>query len=183
MKSLKGRFLVASPHLADPNFFRSVVLMIQHDEEGAFGVVLNRPTNNTIADLWELISQLPCDNQDPVHVGGPVAGPLIALHSDFPHSEMEVTRGVYLASDKESIIQIVTKPQGSFRLFVGYSGWAAGQLDAELEAGGWLTEPATREDIFSDHADLWNRVSRRIGLEILSPTIKNLWVPDDPSMN
>ena len=52
-----------------------------------------------------------------------------------------------------------------------------------MEAGGWLTEPATREDIFSDHADLWNRVSRRIGLEILSPTIKHLWVPDDPSMN
>lgn len=183
VNSLKGHFLVASPHLADPNFFRSVVLMIQHDEEGAFGVVLNRPTNNSVADVWELISQLPCDNRDAVHVGGPVAGPLIALHSNFPHSEMEVTQGVYFASDKDSIIQIVTKPQGSFRLFVGYSGWAAGQLDAELEAGGWLTEPATREDIFSDYSDLWNRVSRRIGLEILSPTIKHLWVPDDPSMN
>jgi len=183
MQSLKGHFLVASPHLADQNFFRSVVLMIQHDEEGAFGVVLNRPTNSTVADLWELISQVPCENHDPVHVGGPVAGPLIALHSDLPHSEMEVTPGVYFASDKESIIQIVTKPQGFFRLFIGYSGWAAGQLDSELEAGGWLTERATREDIFSDHADLWNRVSRRIGLDILSPTIKRTWVPDDPSMN
>jgi len=183
MKSLKGHFLVASPHLADPNFFRSVVLMLQHDEGGAFGVVLNRPTNNTIADVWSLVSQLPCDSRDPVHVGGPVAGPLIALHTDLPHSEMEVAGGVYFTADKESIIQIVTQPSGTFRLFVGYSGWAAGQLDAELEAGGWLTEPATQEEIFSDYSDLWNRVARRIGLEILAPTIKHLRVPDDPSMN
>ncbi|MHB0956039.1 MAG: YqgE/AlgH family protein [Pirellulaceae bacterium] len=183
MKSLQGHFLVASPHLADPNFFRSVVLMIQHDEEGAFGVVLNRPTNNTIADLWKLITELPCENRDPIHVGGPVAGPLIAIHSDVVHSEMEITQGVYFASSKDSIIEIVTKPRGPVRLFVGYSGWAAGQLDGELAAGGWLTEAATHEDIFSSQADLWNRVSRRIGLEILSPTIKHLRVPDDPSMN
>jgi putative transcriptional regulator len=183
MKSLQGHFLVASPHLADPNFFRSVVLMIQHDEEGAFGVVLNRPTNNTIADLWKLISEQPCDSQEPVHVGGPVAGPLIAVHGDLAHSELEITRGVYFASNKDAIIQIVTNSQDPVRLFVGYSGWAAGQLDGELEAGGWLTEAATREDVFSDQDDLWNRVSRRIGLEILSPTIKHLRVPDDPSMN
>ena len=119
MKSLKGHFLVASPHLADPNFFRSVVLMLQHDEEGAFGVVLNRPTNNTVADVWSLVSQLPCDSREPVHVGGPVAGPLIALHTDLPHSEMEVAGGVYFTSDKESIIQIVTQPAGAFRLFGG----------------------------------------------------------------
>jgi putative transcriptional regulator len=183
MESLKGHFLVASPHLADQNFFRSVVLMIQHDAGGAFGVVLNRPTNNTVADVWKLISQVPCEIRDPVHVGGPVAGPLIALHTNSPHSEMEVTRGVYFTSDKDSIIQIVTKPQGSIRLFVGYSGWAARQLDEELEAGGWLTEPATCEDVFSDCSDLWNRLARRIGLDILSPTIKQRWVPDDPSMN
>ncbi len=183
MKSFKGHFLVASPHLSDPNFYRSVVLMIQHDEQGAFGVVLNRPTNSTIADLWELISQGPCENRDPVHVGGPVAGPLIALHSDVSHSEVEVAQGVYFASDKESIIQIVTKPQGLFRLFIGYSGWAARQLDMELEAGGWLTEPATCAEVFSDHTDLWNRVSRRIGREILSNTIKHARVPDDPSLN
>ena len=183
MKSFQGHFLIASPHLADPNFFRSVVLMIQHDKEGAFGVVLNRPTNNTIAELWKMITQLPCDNQEPVHVGGPVAGPLIAVHCDLAHSEMEIARGVYFASNKDAIIQIVTQPKGPFRLFIGYSGWAASQLDGELEAGGWLTEAATREDVFSDQADIWNRVSRRIGLDILSPAIKHLRVPDDPSMN
>ena len=91
--------------------------------------------------------------------------------------------GVYFAADQDAIVQIVTESQGPFRLFVGYSGWAAGQLDDELEAGGWLTEAATRDDVFSDQADLWNRMSRRIGLEILSPTIKNIRIPDDPSVN
>lgn len=183
MKSLQGHFLVASPHLVDPNFLRSVVLVIQHDEQGAFGVVLNRPTNNTIAELWGLISQTPCDNASPVHVGGPVAGPLIAVHGDAALSEMEIVPGVHFASAKESIVQLVTQSQCDVRLFVGYSGWGAGQLDSELQAGGWLTERATREDVFSDYEDLWNRVARRIGLHVLEPTFKHVQVPNDPSMN
>lgn len=183
MKSLRGCFLVASPHLMDQNFLRSVVLIIQHDEQGAFGVVLNRPTNNTIAELWRLVSETPCENASPVHVGGPVAGPLIAIHADATLSEMEIVPGVYFASTKESIVRLVTQPVSDVRLFVGYSGWGAGQLDGELEAGGWLTEPATREDVFSNYEDLWNRVSRRIGLQVLEPTVRRTHVPDDPSMN
>lgn len=183
MQSLRGHFLVASPHLADSNFFRSVVLMIQHDEQGAFGVVLNRPSTNTIADLWKLIALDPCENRELVYVGGPVAGPLIALHCDAERSELEVTRGVHFASSKEAILQIVTQPQGPFRLFVGYAGWGSGQLETELKAGGWLSEQATREDVFADPADLWNRISRRIGLDILMPTIPRKIIPDDPSVN
>jgi putative transcriptional regulator len=183
MPSLKGHFLIASPHLEDTNFYRSVVLMVQHDEEGAFGVILNRPSNNTISDLWELISHVPCGNQDPVNVGGPVAGPLIAIHSDYTHSELEITNGVYYASSKQSIGQIVSKPQGPFRLFVGYSGWAAGQLEGESDAGGWLTVPATHDDVFSAPDDLWNRVSRRIGLDILSSSLNQRLIPEDPSTN
>ncbi|MBM4092007.1 MAG: YqgE/AlgH family protein [Planctomycetes bacterium] len=179
----KGHFLVASPHLTDKNFYRSVVLMIQHDEEGAFGVVLNRPTRNTIADLWSLIAETPCPKQQPIHMGGPVSGPLIAIHSEAAQSEMEVTEGVYFSTAKEAIIEVVMHASGPFRLFVGYAGWAGGQLDGELEAGGWLTTPATRADIFSDQDDLWNRVSRRIGLDILAPSIKRTEIPDDPSWN
>ncbi len=82
MNSLQGYVLVASPHLLDSNFLRSVVLIIQHNDQGAFGVVLNRPTNNTIAQLWGLVSQTPCDNPSPVYVGGPVPGPLVAIHGD-----------------------------------------------------------------------------------------------------
>ena len=183
MKSFKGYFLVASPHLQDTNFFRTVVLVIQHDEEGAFGVVMNRPTNSTIGDVPELAEQALCEPDTPIHLGGPVQGPLTAIHSDISLGEFEITPGVYFAASQEEIERIVSQPQGSFRLFSGYSGWAPGQLDAELEAGGWLTEPATPEDVFSNYEDLWNRVARRIGLEILSPTIRPETIPEDPSMN
>ncbi len=183
MKSLQGHFLIASPHLADPNFYRSVVLMIQHDEKGAFGVVLNRPANNTIADLWSLVSAAPCDVNEPVHVGGPVPGPLVAIHSDPSQCELEIVEGVYFATSTESIRELVSHPRAPFRLFVGYSGWGEGQLDDEMESGSWLSGPATRDDVFSDCQDIWQRVSRRIGLDVLHPTIRNQPIPDDPSMN
>jgi len=183
MKSTKGHFLIASPHLADSNFFRSVVLMVQHDEEGAFGLVLNRPTNNTILDLWHMVSEEPCSTDAPVHLGGPVPGPLVAIHSDMELAEVEILAGVYFAATKEVIEQIVSQTDRLFRLFVGYSGWGPAQLDGEMEAGGWLIEPATREDVFSNYEDLWNRVARRIGLEILAPSIRRSEIPEDPSMN
>lgn len=183
MKSLKGHFLVASPHLSDTNFFRSVVLMIQHDEEGAFGVVMNRPSNSSIADIWENETELSSEVVQPVHVGGPVPGPLIAVHSDFAQAELEIVEGVYFTSNTESIAEILAEPAGPLRLFAGYSGWAPGQLDGELEAGGWLTEAATSDDVFSDYEELWNRLARRIGLHILPPGINRGQIPDDPSMN
>jgi len=183
MKSLKGHFLVASPHLADTNFFRSVVLIIQHDDEGAFGVVLNRPTSHAIGELLETVSEDPRVLTTPVHLGGPVPGPLVAVHCDIAQAELEVLPGVYFAASQDAVMRIVTEPQGPFRLFHGYSGWASGQLDGELEAGGWLTDQATSEDVFSDYEDLWTRVARRIGLDILSPTIRREQIPDDPSMN
>ncbi|MFO7905202.1 MAG: YqgE/AlgH family protein [Planctomycetota bacterium] len=183
MKSLKGHFLVASPHLGDANFFRSVVLMVQHDDEGAFGVVMNRPTSHTAAEAPELAAEASCELDVPIHLGGPVPGPLIAVHSDISVAELEIATGIYFSTAKEAITRIVCQSPDSFRLFSGYSGWGPGQLNGELEAGGWLTEPATHEDVFSDYETLWNRIARRIGLDILSPGIRREQMPDDPSMN
>ncbi|MFW6170126.1 MAG: YqgE/AlgH family protein [Planctomycetota bacterium] len=183
MKSLKGHFLVASPYLGDTNFFRSVVLMVQHDEEGAFGVVMNRPTSHTAAEAPELAAQAPGELDIPIHLGGPVPGPLIAVHSDISVAELEIASGIYFSTAKDAITQIVGQSSSSFRLFSGYSGWGPGQLNGELEAGGWLTDPATHEDVFSDYQTLWNRIARRIGLDILSPRIRPEQMPDDPSMN
>jgi putative transcriptional regulator len=183
MSLLKGQFLIASPHLGDTNFYRSVVLMIQHDDQGALGLVMNRPTDRTVAEMWKLVDDSPCDSVEHVFLGGPVAGPLLAVHTDPTCAESTILEGVYFASSQSSLAQLVGTYQGSFRLFLGYSGWAAGQLEGELKAGGWLTLPATCDDIFSDHELLWNRVSRRVGLDILAPTIKRRGVPDDPSVN
>ena len=84
--SLAGHFLVASRYLRDPNFAQSVVLMIHHDQQGAMGVVINRPADKTIREVWEIIGNDPCDRDDLIYIGGPVPGPLVAVHrlSRFP---------------------------------------------------------------------------------------------------
>ena len=182
MDSQQGRFLVASPHLPDRNFMRSVVLIIQHDKDGAFGLILNRPTNSKVSDIWGMICEEPCPSQQVINLGGPVAGPLIAIHTEASCSENQILPGVHLATQKHFLTRILGQQNRPVRLFTGYAGWAGGQLEAELKVGGWLTA-ATAEDIFSDPEHLWKKVTQSIGLDILSPTIRQRGLPQDPAMN
>ncbi len=184
MKSFQGKLLIASPHLPDPNFFRSVVLIIQHNEQGAFGLVLNRPTQSTVAQIWEKVSEQPCENQEPIRMGGPIEGPLMAIHSEADCSENEILPHVFFAAHKDNLDRIVTGSQQPFRLFSGYSGWGVGQLESELKVGGWLTTPATSRHIFhKPEEELWENVTRTIGDDILRSSLSLKQIPDDPSMN
>jgi putative transcriptional regulator len=183
MDSLRGHFLVASPHLPDPNFYHTVVLMVQHDDEGALGLVLNRPTGNTVGDLWEKVTQKPCACDRLVMQGGPVEGPLMALHMQASLADDEVLPGVFLASTDKHLERIVQQPHKPFLLFLGYAGWAGGQLESELKVGGWLTTKARREEIFGDNDELWKEVSSRIGLDILGQGVLPSHIPEDPSVN
>src|SRR5687768_5273835 len=90
MKSLQGQLLIASPKLFDPNFFRSVVLLVQHTDAGALGLVLNRPLEMTINDAWGQVSETPCDATGFLHQGGPCEGPLMVLHTDSALPELPV---------------------------------------------------------------------------------------------
>ena len=90
MSSLKGKLLVASPQLSDPNFHRTVVLIIEHNDEGAFGLVLNRTSSKTIKQVWERVTDEPCESDQPLHVGGPVGGPLIAVHQHAVFSDLQL---------------------------------------------------------------------------------------------
>ena len=183
MDSLQGHFLVASPRLPDSNFFRAVVLIIQHDEEGAFGVILNRPTSNTVGEVLSMVDDLPSDNEQPINVGGPVAGPLLAIHMEEEFSENQIIPGVHLATHKDFLTKVVRNSLHPYRVFSGYAGWAGGQLEGELEMGGWLTTPASVDDIFDLDEDLWKRVSRQFGMDILKQLINADAVPEDPSVN
>jgi len=183
MDSLQAHLLLAVPQLPDSNFYRTVVLMIQHDNEGAFGLVLNRPSGLTIADIWEKVAELPCDREEPLNLGGPVQGPLLALHTDDQYAESEVMSGVYIATDKENLNNLVSQKKHAIRVFSGYAGWGSGQLEGELEAGGWLTTPAKHQYIFHDDEDLWKRVTQDIGNEVLVDKLKIREMPIDPSMN
>ena len=161
--SLQGCLLVASPQLLDPNFVQTVVLVIQHSEEGALGVVLNRWIPKTIQELWEEAQEPPCQNQQHVNIGGPVSGPLMAVHSCEDLGEIEVRPGLYFCAEKTHLEELVSQGEHRCKLFVGHSGWAEGQLEAEIREGAWPVTPATLDFVFLDEDQLWKRVTRHIG--------------------
>jgi putative transcriptional regulator len=179
---LQGQFLVASPHLGDPNFHHTVILMIQHDDEGAFGVVVNRPLSETVADVWRSVSDEPCSCTDLVREGGPVPGPPLLLHKMAEFSQFEVLPGLHMASHRHMVTRLVTRGD-EFLFFTGYSGWGAGQLENEMEAGGWLHTPANLETVFADVDEMWKRVADAIGREILQSSLPELPMSDDASWN
>ena len=181
--SLKGHFLVASPYLPDGNFFRSVVLMVQHDENGALGLVLNRPTNRQLAEIWSQITDAPCPGDMPVYVGGPCEGPLMAVHELIEFSEEEICEGVYFASQRDNLLPIVAQNGRQYRIFSGYSGWGEGQLEGELAAGGWLIAGATTDLVFADSDHVWQEIVHDIGDEILLDSLQIRHRPEDPRMN
>ncbi len=183
MKSLSAHFLVASPQLQDPNFARTVVLLIEHTEEGALGVVLNRATCKTVRELWDEVGEAPCENEQPVHLGGPVPGPLLAVHTNQFFAESEIAPGVFFAVKKENLDELVLQEGDPLKIFVGHAGWGPGQLENEMQAGGWRTMPATNEYIFFDGADLWEKVSKKIGNSTLKSMLHLKHIPEDPSVN
>src|SRR5688572_22739803 len=99
VNSLQGQVLVASPDLLDPNFLRAVVLIVQHNEQGALGLILNRRTHAKLKQVWEQVSPQPCESEEYVHAGGPVEGPLMALHTNAELGESEVVPGLYIGTN------------------------------------------------------------------------------------
>jgi putative transcriptional regulator len=172
--SLAGRLLVASTMLGDPNFDRTVVFMLQHDDEGALGLVLNRPSDSAVRDHLPWLAEIVIE-PDVVFVGGPVEPEIaIALESTPTPDRATALPGVGLAE--------VNQREGStpLRVFSGYSGWGGGQLEGELAAGAWIVVGAETGDVFTtDPEGLWARVLRRQGghLTLLST------YPPDPSLN
>lgn len=166
---LTGHLLAAVPDLRDPNFFRSVVLVFQHDQEGAAGLVLNRQLSLSIGEVAREAMQLEGDFPQPLFWGGPVEGPLMALHDSLALAEMQVLPGVFLSMQRENLQALIQRPQQTFRMFTGYSGWGKDQLDSEMADGGWLATPAMADWVFGDPSTLWRTVCEQIGKQILLP--------------
>jgi putative transcriptional regulator len=175
----RGQLLVATPDLRDPNFSRTVVLMLEHGAEGALGIVLNRPIDLRVADVlpdWADLAAAPSC----LFVGGPVAPTsVIGLgRGEGPHFE---TLFAGLGTlDLEIDPAAYTSSIAGLRVFVGYAGWSPGQLELELAAGGWLVLALDPEDPFTaDPSQLWQRVLRRQG----GRTAMFASAPEDPSTN
>lgn len=185
---VEGQALVASPYLADRNFLRSVVYVVKHDDEGAYGLILNRPTNLTVGQLLKQVlepeaTEQAAENAEPIYHGGPVEGPIVVVHEHASDEASEYQPGVYLTSDQDDFASICTQSQSRFRVFNGYAGWAPEQLEEELKQGGWLLWKITKEDLFSPSEEIWRNAIRQIGREILTEGIAVGRIPEDPSTN
>jgi putative transcriptional regulator len=180
VESLRGKLLVAGPGLEDPNFRRTVVLVGAHDEEGALGVVLNRPTDLPVADVAPPLAALAGEGAR-VYVGGPVRPTELVLLAELEEParpDVPVLEGIGFLTGE--VDPDVARSVRRARIFAGYAGWGPGQLEAELEGSSWIVERARPEDVFADRAEaLWSAVLRRKGGRyVLLSTM-----PPDPTMN
>jgi putative transcriptional regulator len=183
MDSLQGKLLIAAPRLADPNFFHTVVLMVQHNDDGALGLVLNRPLTAAIQTVWKQVSETACLVEGFVHQGGPCEGPLMVVHGDAEASDLQVMPGVHFTTNKDAIEKIVETGDTPTKFFIGYAGWGPGQLENELEAASWLTVSAEPDHVFESADELWQELHRAATRATQSSWIPPEMMPDDPSLN
>jgi putative transcriptional regulator len=159
-----GFFLVAKPTILDPNFARTVVLVTQAPDGATLGVVLNRPTKQSLAEILPGNERL-ARFTAPLHLGGPVEpGGLFAVFrgTAAPGPSFPVIEDVRFAVQPATVEQLLLKPPEAIRFFVGYAGWAPGQLDNELARGDWWTVKADGQLIFRERTEsLWDELSRR----------------------
>ena len=181
MDSLEGQLIVASPALFDPNFRRTVVLIAAHTDDGAMGLVLNRPTELSIGDATEALAQL-TGPDEVVHEGGPVSPQNVIVLAEYDEPERAAAIVLddvgFLAADADldEIAPVIRRA----RVYAGHAGWAPMQLESELERDDWIVEPATVDDVFSDEGeDLWGSVLERKGGEYALVAR----MPRDPSLN
>lgn len=163
-KSLKGQLLLDGGNLRGSFFQRTVVLLCQHDCDGAFGLVLNRASGGSVGEL--IVADLPESLRDEaVYLGGPVQPSALSyLHADPLLLDANVLPNLALGHSLETLIETVSTPSDArkVRVFAGYSGWAAGQLDEEMKRGAWLTHPASIDWVFHPNPEqLWRRILLR----------------------
>jgi putative transcriptional regulator len=172
--SLRGQLLIAAPSLFD-YFRRTVILVLEHTEDGAMGVVLNRNSETRVADAVPALAELP-GGDELVRLGGPVAPQSVVALGDFERPEEAGTQvvGTLGTLDPDAGNESLRR----LRVYAGYAGWAAGQLDGELEAEAWIVTQAAVDDPFGD-GDLWSEaLARKGGRYRLLATM-----PADPSLN
>ena len=184
MTSLKGHLLVATPELIAPIFTRSVILMLDHSDAGAAGVVLNRPTGAMVNEISEQILEESSDWVKPICLGGPVPGPLMLVHSVEELADETILPGVFSTVDAAKIRELVRRKAEPSLTLANYAGWSAGQLEGEIEMGSWITLPASPALVFWAGAeDLWKVVMKDHNGRQLTVLLGIREVPDDPSVN
>ncbi len=181
MDSLKGRLLLASPALFDPNFRRTVVLVTEHNDDGAAGLVLNRLSETAVAEAVPDLAPL-VPEEERVYVGGPVQQSAVLVLAEFEDTEDAATLVVddvgFVPGDGD--FELLAASTRRARVFAGYAGWGAGQLEAELEESSWIVEEPDGIDLFAEpEVDLWGAALRRKGGIYRVVAL----MPEDPTLN
>jgi putative transcriptional regulator len=181
MPSLRGKCLIASPALLDPNFARTVVLIAEHTDEGAMGLILNRPTEAVVGEAVEELAGVVSPGE-PVFVGGPVQEESVMVLAEFDDPAQAAAVVIddvgFLSADAE--LEDLSGRTRRARVFAGHAGWGPGQLDAELDEGSWIVGEPEADDVFSEEPDaLWAAALARKGgaFALLAR------MPADPSVN
>ena len=182
IKPGKGKLLISEPFLLDYYFKRSVVLLAEHNEEGSFGIIMNKPVS---AKFNEIVKNFPEFNAQ-LYLGGPVkSDSLFFIHTlgDRIEGSLEIIDGLYWGGNIEAIKEMITLNilnPADIRFYIGYSGWTANQLDAELKRNSWVVSRAKVEQLLNTQPNkLWSLTLQNLGKEYA------LWTnfPSDPSMN
>jgi putative transcriptional regulator len=179
-ESLRGKLLIASPTLLDPNFARTVVFITEHNDEGAMGIVLNQPADTAVDEVVPELAEI--TSGEPIYVGGPVQPEALVLLAEFADLEAAawiVVADVGLASADVDLDELATSVRRG-RVYAGYSGWGPGQLEGEMELESWIVEPPLPAELFpEDPGTLWSDVLARKGGQY--SLIARM--PVDPSQN
>jgi putative transcriptional regulator len=181
VKDRQGQLLIASSRLMDPNFARSIVLIVREDEDSVIGLVLNRPLEISVEQaVGEEIDAADGVHQF-IHQGGPCPGPLMVLYTSSGHEDSDgeaVMPGVRFTAQRDEIENLMRRSPSSIKYFANYSGWGPGQLDSEIEEGSWVLTKATPEEIFGDDEEQWEKIRMRVMMGIDPQRM-----PQDPSAN
>jgi putative transcriptional regulator len=160
--------LIAVPQMGDPNFARSVVLLIEHSSDGAMGIVFNRPSEVAISDIGREQGLRVHPSAGNAFIGGPVSperGFLLHRRTDVPES-IKLWDGLFLSVSTDSLKPLLEGDPGAYRLCLGYAGWGPGQLEREVTVGGWLTGKVSAERIFDTPVDkVWDASIRDLGID------------------
>ena len=165
----KGSLLIANPVLPDPNFSRTVILLCNHNDQGSFGLVINRSTQLKASDLFSGIDILKSYNAK-AYIGGPVSQSMVfyLYRSSRDVIDLdEICSGVYLGSNLETLESLyldIENPEENIRFYLGYYGWSDGQLDGEMEQNSWLVQDANEQFVFLDSENLiWPKAVNSLG--------------------
>lgn len=185
MENTSGQLLIATTELDDPNFARTVVLLVRQDEqEGAMGLILNRPMDLSVQTVWSNVAKQSIDSQSPVLWGGPVHGPLVVLHTRQEFGDLTILPGVFISTQRSQVEAIVTENLQPFRFFLGYAGWGSDQLVQEISSGSWYPWAASGELVFGEPYGMWKRCCSEVAGDVFASDARLKTIQSvDPRLN